>query len=107
MAIGEISVGDLAKALLDGAPVFDVREPDEYEAGHVPGAHLIPLGTVADHVDEFRVDRTAFVICKSGGRSMRACELLADHGVDVVNVAGGTDAWRAAGQPVVEGGQPS
>ena len=65
----------------------------------MPGAVLVPLGTVPDHVDAFTGDGPTYVICRSGGRSMRACEYVAAHldGVDVVNVAGGTLAWIAVG----------
>jgi rhodanese-related sulfurtransferase len=47
------------------------------------------------------------VICKSGGRSMRACEFLHQHGVAAVNVAGGTMAWQMSGRPVVAGNTPT
>lgn len=99
----------LAHALAGGGRVVDVREPDEYEAGHVPGAVLVPLGTVPDHVDAFRGDGPTYVICKSGGRSMRACELIAATGedVEVVNVSGGTMAWIDSGRDTVGGDQPS
>jgi rhodanese-related sulfurtransferase len=106
MAINEIEVDELAERLADtSAPtrLIDVREPDEYEAGHVPGAELIPLGEVADRVNEFRSDGQTYVICRSGARSMRACELASDHGIDVVNVSGGTMAWMLAGHDVETG----
>ena len=107
MAIDEVSAAELESALASGARLYDVREPDEYTAGHVPGAVLIPLGTVADHVDEFRGDGLAYVICKSGGRSMKACELLAAEGLDVVNVAGGTMGWITSGRATVLGDRPT
>jgi rhodanese-related sulfurtransferase len=108
--IQEIDVDALATQLDAGGRVVDVREPDEYAAGHVPGAVLVPLGTVPDHVDAFTGEGPTYVICKSGGRSMRACEFLAAQGVDgleVVNVAGGTMAWITSGRETVEGDQPS
>lgn len=108
--IQEIDVDALATELAAGGRVVDVREPDEYAAGHVPGAVLVPLGTVPDHVDAFTGEGPTYVICKSGGRSMRACEFLAAQGVDgleVVNVAGGTMAWITSGRETVEGDQPS
>ncbi len=107
MAIEEVSVDELHAALGAGARLFDVREPDEYTAGHVPGAIPIPLGEVAARVDEFRGDGAAYVICRSGGRSMRACELLADEGVTAVNVAGGTTGWETSGRDVVAGDRPA
>lgn len=108
MTVPEISVDELA-ALMDddgpdgGARLVDVREPDEYESARVPGAILVPLATVPDHVDAFRGEGTTYVICRSGARSMRACEFLVEQGVDVANVAGGTLAWLDAGRDVVAG----
>ena len=109
MAIIEISVDELAAALEsnDGARLIDVREIDEYIDGHVCGARLVVLGTVPDNVDAFRGDGPTYVICKSGGRSMKACEFLSDEGLDVINVAGGTMGWKLSGRDVVEGETPS
>lgn len=106
MSIPEVSVDELADLLVGGATLVDVRNPDEYEAGHVPGAVSVPLSTVPDNVDRFTGDPT-YVICKVGGRSMSACAYLADHGVNVVNVTGGTDGWVDSGRPVVEGAAPA
>jgi rhodanese-related sulfurtransferase len=103
--IPEIDVEELATRLAAGARLFDVREVVEYEAARVPGALLVPLGEVPDRVEEFRGDGPALVICRSGARSMRACEFLVQHGIDAVNVAGGTLAWIDSGRPV-EAGQP-
>jgi rhodanese-related sulfurtransferase len=98
MAIPEISVDELAERLAEGSRLIDVREPDEFEVAHVPGARLVPLATVPDELDAFRGDGTTYVICKSGARSMRACEYVASHGIDVVNVEGGTTAWLLSGR---------
>lgn len=103
MAIAEITVDELAERLAAGARLVDVREPNEYEEAHVPGAVLVPLGTVPDQVDAFRGDAPTYVICRSGARSMRACEFVAEHGVDVVNVAGGTMAWVTSGRDYATG----
>lgn len=100
MAIDEITVDQLAEVLPAGARLIDVREPHEYDEGRVPGAQLVPLATVPDQVDLFRGDGPTYVICAAGGRSMRACEYVAAHGVEAVNVAGGTKAWIASGRPV-------
>lgn len=110
MAIREVDVEALQAAMEQGSLVVDVRQPDEYEAGHVPGAVLVPLGEVPDNVQAFRTDPpggTVYVICRSGARSMRACEFLAQHDIDAVNVAGGTLAWVAGGREVVTGGHAS
>ena len=99
--IGEISVSELAPLLTTGAVLIVVREADEYAAGHVPTAISIPLSTIQDRVDEFRHDGMVYVICQVGGRSMRACQYLADFDIDnLVNIAGGTSGWLALGNAV-------
>lgn len=105
MPIPEVSVDELAELLAadPGTRLIDVREPDEYAGARVPGAVLVPLGTVPDNVDSFRGDGPVYVICARGARSMRAAEFVAQHGVDAVNVAGGTLAWIDAGHAVDAG----
>ncbi len=103
-AVPEINIDELARRLDDGANLLDVRQPDEYEERHVPGAQLIPLAEVPDRLAELPSGQL-HVICKSGGRSLRAAELLRANGVDAVNVAGGTDGWAETGRPTVAGAQ--
>jgi rhodanese-related sulfurtransferase len=107
VTIEEIDVDQLVQLLAQGARVVDVREPNEYVAGHVSGSVLVPLRTVPEHVDAFRGDGPAYVICRSGARSYKACEYLAQQGVSAVNVRGGTLAWMDADLPLVEGDQPT
>ncbi len=107
MAVSEVNVDELESALVSGARLIDVREPAEYETAHVPGAVLIPLGTVPDALDQFATDATNYLICRTGARSYRACEFLADQGLDVVNVEGGTTAWVISGRSTVAGDQPA
>lgn len=110
MPITEVSVDGLEAALAAGARLIDVRETDEYEDGHVAGAIHIALGAVANNIASFlpvvEGDGPTYVICKAGGRSMRACEFVAQHGAETINVGGGTMAWIASGRPVVAGSQP-
>jgi len=101
--IQEITVDDLSTLLEAGARLVDVREPAEYEQARVPGAVLVPLGSVPGSLDEFAPDSVTYVICRSGARSMRACEFVAAQGREVVNVAGGTLAWIQSGRPVDSG----
>ena len=82
MTIPEIEVDELAARLDAGAVLFDVREPDEYTEAHAPGAVLVPLATVPDAVEQFRLDGPVHVICRSGGRSARAVEFLRAQGID-------------------------
>jgi rhodanese-related sulfurtransferase len=104
--IPQIDVNDLAPAHAAGATVLDVRNQDEYEAGHVPGAVLIPLPELVGRVDEVPAGDPLYVICALGGRSQKACEHLAGTGRSVANVAGGTTAWIDAGFDVTSGSQP-
>ena len=103
MDVPEIDIAEAARRHAAGTPVFDVREPDEYVEGHVPGAPLVPLGTVPDRVGEFPTAGEVLIICKLGGRSRKAAEVLRAQGVDAVNIAGGTMGWIEAGHPVVTG----
>lgn len=107
MTVPEVDIATFATRHAEGVAVIDVREPDEYTEAHVPGAALIPLGEVADRADEVPADRTVYLICARGGRSMRAAEHLEGLGRDVVNVGGGTIAWIEAGHPTVAGEMPS
>ena len=103
MTIKEISVDELATIIEQGGRVIDVRELAEFDEARLPGAVLIPLGTVPHEVERFRGPDTTYVICRSGGRSMQACEFLAARGVDAANVAGGMIAWVASGRDVASG----
>ena len=103
MSIHEITVDELATRLDEGAHLVDVREPSEYDEVRVPGGVLVPLGSVPEQAEAFRSNGTTYVICRSGGRSMQACEFLAARGIDVANVAGGTLAWVASGRDVATG----
>jgi rhodanese-related sulfurtransferase/glyoxylase-like metal-dependent hydrolase (beta-lactamase superfamily II) len=90
-----------------GAPVIDVREPDEWSAGHAPQARPIPLGQVEARLDEVRTESPALIVCRSGGRSNAVAQMLNARGINAVNLAGGMQAWEQAGLPVVtEAGGP-
>lgn len=107
MAIFEASVDELESALQAGAALIDVRQPDEYEAGHVAGAVLVPLAAVPETLEAFSSDVPTYVICKTGSRSYRACEFLEDQGIEAINVEGGTMAWIISGRTTVAGDQPA
>jgi molybdenum cofactor guanylyltransferase len=104
--VPEISVAELAARQAD-AWILDVRQPDEYEEGHVPGAVLIPLDQLNDRHAEVPTDADVYVVCRSGGRSAAAVQALNGAGYRTTNVAGGTMAWIEAGHPVVSGSEPS
>lgn len=93
--------------LPDDAVVLDVREDDEWVAGHIDGATHIPMGDVPARLDELPEADPLYVTCRSGGRSARVAAWLNQNGYDAVNVAGGMGEWQAAGRPMVsETGAP-
>lgn len=88
--------------------VLDVREADEWRAGHVAGAVHIPMGTLPGRLEELPQDIRVYVMCRVGGRSGQVAQYLGARGWDVVNIDGGMLAWDAAGRPMVSelGGDP-
>ena len=102
--VPEISVQDLPA----DAVILDVREDDEWTAGHAPGATHVPLGEVPGRLGELPDADPLYVICRSGNRSGMAAAWLGQQGVETVNVAGGMRAWAAAGRPMVsDAGEPA
>ena len=100
--IPTMPVSDVA----NDAVILDVREPDEWAAGHAPGAIHIPMGELQARLGELS-DLGAgslAVTCRGGGRSSRAVAWLTQQGHDVANLDGGMKAWQAAGKPMVADG---
>ena len=91
-----------ARRVEEGALLLDVREDDEWEAGHAPNAQHLPLARVQAEAATLPRDRPIVAICRVGGRSETAAVALKAAGFEVVNLAGGMRAWAAAGQPVVK-----
>ncbi len=89
-----------AASVPEGAWLLDVREDEEWAAGYAPGARHIPLGELGARSDELPQDGAVYVICRSGHRSARAAQALANAGWDAINVAGGMQDWAAAGRPM-------
>jgi rhodanese-related sulfurtransferase len=109
--VDEVSVEELAARLESGAAhspscspgivVIDVREPEEYARGHVPGAINLAQAELASHLDGVPSDRQVFVICQTGERSRRSAQFLLQVGISgAANVTGGTAAWIRAKHPV-------
>lgn len=99
--IAEIEVAAVAPVLDAGALLLDVREPEEWEAGHAPGARHVPLGQLPDRLAELEGAGRIVVICRSGGRSALATEWLSTAGFDAANLVGGMQEWAHAGRAVV------
>ena len=90
-----------------GAYLLDVREDEEWDAGHVSGAVHIPLGELGARYTELGRGQPLFVICRSGNRSAHAARALAGAGWDAANVSDGMIGWQAAGLPMASAsGQP-
>ncbi|HEY2644971.1 MAG TPA: rhodanese-like domain-containing protein [Galbitalea sp.] len=96
---------DEAIALVEGDGwLLDVREQDEWDRGHAPQAHLIPMGEINGRIDEIPDNVPLVVICHSGYRSWQVTKALVEAGYDAVNVAGGMEAWQSAGGVVLASG---
>jgi rhodanese-related sulfurtransferase len=80
--------------------LVDVREPDEWASGHIPGALLVPLSRFEAEIGSVPIDRPVVLHCRSGARSARALALCRTLGLQHdCHMEGGIEAWRAAGYP--------
>lgn len=103
----QVSAAQAAELISNGAVLVDVREPQEWHAGHAPKAQHIPLAQLPARVGELPADRPLITVCRSGARSARAAALLAGDGRQVSNLSGGMHAWKRQGLPLVaKGGGP-
>ena len=101
-------VHEVDPAALEARPpeavLLDVREPQEFAAGHVPGARNLPQAELATRLSEVPRDRPVYLICQGGFRSLRAAQFLSQMGFkDVTSVSGGTEAWRVAEKSLAMG----
>lgn len=92
---------DPAAPVPPGSVLLDVREHDEWEAGHAPSAVHIPLGELVERAGELASDTPLLVVCHSGARSARATAWLNQSGYTAANVDGGMVEWARAGLPLV------
>ena len=104
MSVPTVGVADVPA----DAPLLDVREADEWAAGHAPTARHLPMSELTGRLDELPEDDPLYVVCRSGGRSARVVAYLANQGYPAVNVDGGMQAWEASGRRMVSesGGEP-
>ncbi|MFG1790836.1 rhodanese-like domain-containing protein [Nocardia sp. NPDC049149] len=93
------ATAEAARAIL-----LDVREDDEWQLGHAPGAIHIPMVDVPARVDELDFDVDLYVICRQGGRSLQVVEYLTHIGFEAIQVRGGMVAWQQSGRPLVADG---
>ena len=100
MHVPSVTVAELPDPLPEGISVLDVREPVEWEHGHIEGAVHLPLRELTSRLDELPTGRVV-VVCKVGGRSAQATAYLTHQGLDVVNLDGGMVDWADAGRPMV------
>ena len=93
--VQDVSAEDGRRMVEEGGFLLDVREADEWDAGHAPEAVWIPMGELQARVDEVPRDRRIVAICRSGGRSHTVAAALLGAGFDAVNLDGGMRAWAA------------
>ena len=98
--IPKVTVDGVPDPLPDDLTVLDVREPVEWQHGHIDGAVHIPLTQLGHRLEEVPDGRT-LVVCQMGGRSAQAVAYLNQHGRDAVNLAGGMVDWAESGRPMV------
>lgn len=109
LRIPTVAVTDVVDGSWRDAVLLDVREDDEWRAGHIARAVHVPMNDVpsrlAEEPDSLSADTPVVVVCASGGRSARVTAWLRQQGYDAMNLEGGMHAWSAAGQPMqAEGG---
>lgn len=97
VAVPEVLSADLP----DGVYLVDVREDDEWTAGHAPDALHLRLGDLETRAGELPRDQDLYLICRGGARSAYAAQVLASQGWQTVNVADGMTGWAVAGRPMV------
>jgi rhodanese-related sulfurtransferase len=100
----EISVTRAAQLRDQGAFILDVREPAEWAQAHIPGATLIPLGSLPGRLSEVPKNRQVVVVCRTGVRSAQGRDILLQAGFSkVTSMTGGMNAWQAQGLAVATG----
>jgi rhodanese-related sulfurtransferase len=97
----------VAADIPDGATLLDVREDDEWAAGHIAGSVHVPLSELPARAADIPDAESLVVVCRVGARSAQVAAWLARQGRDAVNLVGGLEAWAAAGRPLVtDNGDP-
>jgi rhodanese-related sulfurtransferase len=99
--VDEVEADAAADLAEEGALLLDVREDDEWSAGHVAGSVHISMGELGARLGELPTDRRIVAVCRTGARSGAVTDALTGRGYDVVNLAGGLQGWAAEGLPLV------
>lgn len=100
----EVSVEKAYELREAGAFILDVRQPEEWEAAHIPESTLIPLGELSSRISEIPSGQTIVVVCRSGNRSAQGRDILLKAGIaPVTSMAGGMNSWTLKGYPTVSG----
>ena len=99
--VPQADIADVPSTLDESVVLLDVREDDEWQRGHAPGARHIPMGQIPARLDDIDPAAKLYVVCGVGGRSQRVAQYLAQNGYAPVNVSGGMVAWAGAGRPVI------
>lgn len=92
----EMTAKELEQHLTAGEKlnIIDVREEEEVSEGKIPSAKHIPLGQIQDHLDKLDKNEHYYIVCRSGGRSSKACQILSQNGYNVTNMLGGMLDWE-------------
>jgi phage shock protein E len=100
----EITVAQASQKRDQGAFILDVREPDEWTQVHIPGATLIPLGSLSTRLNEVPKDREVVVVCRSGNRSKQGRDILLNAGFTrATSMEGGVNQWQVQGLAIATG----
>ena len=106
--IPTVTVEQLALPLPEGLTVLDVREPVEWQHGHIEGSRHVPMHEIPDRLRELPTDGNLLVVCKVGARSAHVVQFLHQQGIEAINLDGGLVQWHHAGRPLVSDlGEPT
>ncbi len=103
-AVPQADISSVPPTFDETVILLDVREDDEWQRGHAPGALHIPMGQIPARIAEIDSAATLYVVCQAGGRSQRVAQYLAQNGYAPINLSGGMLAWAGAGRPVITDG---